>query len=321
MDGLGNDQIKTDQLEIPKLIQTFIPHSRYFPSSRNNHIKIADYKESEYTDPAEWLSHSLFIMESLGMQVNEIIAKLVTAIHDSSLRSSVIADLKNGPVTIDNFQHIFLMYTRKDKMLYMKQLQLLKFNDKKDTAVSFFRKLQRIHCKSLMMDLARMNDDVIMMLSANTLRQKLPEYVTRESGFLCHPIEDISLAHYADKLMVSKTLNDGSFKEKKDAESKTELNTILAHMNKMFVGQYNGRSNKKKDANDSKKFQGKCLFCDIKGHKVANCFKLRDDRKKGKNLDWKPRFKNKAKKDFSANLMQIQSGCRDDTAETINVSL
>ena len=304
-------------------------------SQKMSAIRISDFTESNVQDPAEWIAHSTFLMDTVGLSETQQIAKLCAALSDVVLRSAVISKVQNTTCTIANFKEIFLELTFKDKSMYLKELQLVKFNEGTETAVQFFRKLQRLVCKSLHKDLTHLGDEVVNLMTATRLRNKLPDYITNDSGFLTYPTEDINLAKFADKLLVSRSLNNLFVNKTKstDFSQSTELNSLVQNLvnaqvkeawknNDKFAKQ---KSDKFGNPNKAKsQFKGNCYFCGKPNHSWNKCYKLKNSQAKGSNMDWKPNrgeknkthFNNKGDKTSSINIIET-TGRRACTKSTI----
>lgn len=287
-----------------------VPYNVNFFSSQDdigvkmNSIKISEFSEDKIQDPSEWIMHSVFLMDTVGLREPQQVAKLCSAITDIVLRSSVISQLQTNGRTLDQFKATFLDLTFQDKAIYLKELQTIKFDETNETATKFYRKLQRLVCKSLHKDLSDMDDEVVNLMTAVRLRSKLPYYIINDTGFLTHPGEDISLAKLADKLLISKSLNKNRISEFKQT---TELNSMIENLvnNKFRDVTKNSdyRSEKRsfksdKNFGNSRKtnFTGSCYYCGKGNHIWGKCFKLKSAQKEGKDTNWSPKNKgNKAK--------------------------
>lgn len=130
------------------------------------------------------------------------------------------------------------------------------------------------------------------MMSANTLRQKMPDFIKNDTGFLVYPTEDINLAHLADKLLVSRQLNG------KTTKYSAELNTLNSELSKVktelnnFKKTFNGsKSNTTyKNWKNKPKKDIVCYFCKKPYHRYQDCRNLKREQEAGKLLDWKPNF-------------------------------
>jgi len=284
-DGADSDSSETFQLE--KLPSREVNNQEIAPSDMSR-LKVP--RRPKYTVDrgplSDWLSKESYFLELAGISKERDQVVILTDLLTPELTNGVLSYFKEKQVrnpTIANLKAALDEANKLSGTDYSQMIRNTKWDGSKfQSMTDYYQRLKALTKLSLDEEAEKLSSVAIDKLTTDAFRMGMPGYIKSSEAFDLSELKGPALAQLAQKLLLkrqkskSEDINYVSYRKPAPTEHKARGGSGAAKQ------KYAPEKTQKPKPNFS------CYYCNIKGHRYQDCYKLKAAHKEGKDKDWKP---------------------------------